>query len=342
MRPGVAAAAWIFGGLARPLILLFAFCVGTAAHANEKLTLSSSPAQRCLIPAEAQRIKPDYPPDMLRLKESALIHAELVFSAPDDAPDVKVEGDPPSDFVAAVRAYAKQLRVPCMSRGDRPVKLRQDFVFTPNDGRKVAWSTPTDEADATRQKFMACVVMPLDGNTGIEYPLGPLREGKEGKVVVRLHFSDPAKPPTPEILDNGGSKYFVQAISGFMEKMRMGCLGSEPVDVQFIYTFKIEDARQREVLNDLTLPQFLRVVKPISPGSAFFDTTVMKCPFDLRLTFEQPWAPNKIEELDDDVPVRHPFMDWLAAQQFEVTPRQANALLTQQMTLHIPCARIDL
>jgi hypothetical protein len=313
-----------------------------AAHASGMLGAPPSSAEACLAPALTDRVKPDYPPAMLAIKRGARVHARFTFSGPDRAPSVEVN-DTPHEFAEAVREYAKQLRVPCMVADDAPVTLRQDFDFVPNEGRKVALTLPVDETAAARSSSDRCGVhLTGPGIPAIAYPEQALHQRLEGNVVVRLHFSDPTLGPEMTVLDNGGSKEFVHAILPSVEALRMACLGKDPVDVQVFYSFQIDGAANRVVLRDLSLVQFLHAVKAVPPEPAYFDTKLMKCPFDVRLTFRQPWNRNRIDELDEDIEARHAFLNWLSTMELNVDGRAANHVLGQSMLIQVPCTVVDL
>ena len=326
-------------GLVAALLAIAALGSATQAEAQARMTLGASPAERCLFPAVADRAKPAYPAELLRLKQGASFEAEFVFAGPGTAPDVRFPTDPDVEYRDAVVAYAKQLRLPCMDKAGAPVTLKQGFDFVPNDGRKVAWTTPAEPLDSQRREQLKCIVS--DAEARPEYPLDMVRAGRQGTVVARIRFVASDRPPEVEILDNGGGHHFGDNVVRMAATMRMPCLRDAPVEMMMHYRFIIDGA-SRPVLGDLDLKSFLATVKPVAPGSAFFDTRTMKCPFDVRLTWQQPYEPNLVAELEEDVPARHAFLDWMAQREFNIAARSSNLLLGQQMTVHIPCATIDL
>jgi len=313
-----------------------------SAHADPAAELASSPAQRCLSPAADERVKPVYPPKLYEMKLGASIDAEFEFTAPDRRPRVHIEGETRQDFVDAIEDYAKQLRVPCMGKDDAFVHLRQSFVFTPNDGRKVAWTTPVDTADAAREAQLKCLVKPEASE--IRYPDRLVRQAREANVLVRVRFSEPAAPPTYEVVWDGGDRLFGEAVVAYVEKLRLPCLSGAPIEENWEFYFRMDGGGnfKRHVLKDQPLQNFLGAVKPIKPGSVYFDTTTMKCPFDVRLRFRQPVESNKIEELEEDVPARHAFLDWLGEREVNLDRKAAGELYGQSMTIHVPCIKIDL
>jgi hypothetical protein len=322
---GLAAASFSAGALAQP-----------------EVRLAPTEAQSCLFPAEADRVRPVYPEGELRMKTSYTAHAELVFDGPDARPSVEfTNGNSMPAFEDAVRDYARQLRVPCMKPGAPPVRLRQDFAFEPNDGRKVAWTAVGDEADVHRRELLKCSVSPKGEGSRIRYPSSALSRGLQGIVVTRLRFDAADAPPALEVVDDASSGAFVQAIRPFVEQMRVPCLQHESVEVYAFFDFRIDNvASTRLVLKDFDLKTYLGVVKPA--GGVYFDTQTMHCPFDVRLTFRQPFEPNTIAELEADDPSRHAFLDWLASLQLNIDARRAKDLHGQSSTLHVPCVKLDL
>jgi hypothetical protein len=330
---------------ARLLLSLACALIGFAgvARADPTAELASSPAQRCLFPAVDDRVKPEYPSTLYKLKLGGTVGAEFEFEAPDKAPSVHFDGEPRPEWARSIEKYASQLRVPCMTAADKPVRLRQSFAFVPNDGRKVAWTTPVDVANAARSEMLKCIVRP--STDLISYPGVMERLRVDADVIARLRFFDPKAAPTVQVLSDGGDPAFEGAISDYVQALRVPCLVGGPIDVNFSFQFRVEGGGRplrRHTLKDLSLVTFLGSVKPVAPGSAFFDTTDMKCPFDVRLTFRQPFELNRIDELDDDVPARHPLLDWLGERELNVDKKLAGELLYQQMTIHIPCLKIDL
>ena len=321
-------------------LALFAASCGLA-HAAGDVSPAPSAAEGCLAPSDPERSKPVYPADMLQMKRDASVEAHFTFHAPDSAPDVSIVHPTAGAFEDAVRDYARGLRVPCMAAGAAPVTISQVFEFVPNDGRKVAFTAPVDMSAERLKPRYACLVKPVPNET-IHYPEQPLRQGLEGTVVLRLHFTSPDHAPELVVLDDGGSPLFVRAIRGYFTEMRLPCLGKDPVDFHFNYRFRIDDSANHVVLRDLPLATFLRSVKQGSASSVYFDTALMKCPFDVRLTFLQPWNRNRIDELEEDVPARHAFLDWLSGMQLDLGPRASNQVLDQSMVIHVPCVKIDL
>ena len=342
MIRGAAAVSWRAArfAIARQAAIAVLVAACGAAHAAGDLSPAPSAAERCLAPSDPAHATAVYPPDMLEIKRDGRVDARFTFSAADRAPDVSIVHASGPAFEDAVRDYAKGLRVPCMAAGAAPVTISQGFDFVPNDGRKVAFTAPLDLSVDPGAPRYACLVKPAA--SWATYPAPLLRQGLEGTVVLRVHFTAPDQAPELVVLDDGGSPLFVRAVRGYFSEMRLPCIGKEPVDFHFQYRFLIEGAVNRVVLRDQPLGTFLRSVKPGTMSQVYFDTNLMKCPFDLRLTFLQPWNRNRIDELEEDVPARHAFLDWLSGMQLDLGARAANHVLGQSMIIHVPCVKIDL
>ena len=323
------------------LALLLVIGAAGTARAADDLGPPTSPAEQCLAPPVAERHVPAYPPKMMEIRRGATVRVRLTFDGPRSAPSVRFVDDPLDDFRSAVLDYAEQLRVPCMPPGAAPVTLSQQFEFVANDGRKVAWTPPLEEPAALSAADMPCTI---DANTRMAKPDYPrdLR-GKEGNVVIRLRFVDPAQPPEVTVLDNGGDKLFAHAVTSSVQALRMTCRDKVvPFSIQVFYKFLIDGSTNRMVLKDMSLAQFIGAVKPFPRGGVYFDTTQMKCPFDVRLTLRQPWSRNRIEELEEDVESRHAFISWLSTLELDIPARPANLMLGQSTVIEVPCAKVDL
>ena len=186
---------------------LAVWATASVAWAGPEAILAPSAAVACMTPAVADRGRPQYPAEPLRLNERSNVEVELAFDTPRDGPAVKFLNRNHLDaFEQPIKDCARGLRVPCMTAGGPPVRLRQEFVFEPNDGRKVVYTAVSDASDMQRRKQMACALWPKGEAAKIEYPPVDLHAFRQGIVVVRTRFVDPALAPEFEVLDNGGSR----------------------------------------------------------------------------------------------------------------------------------------
>lgn len=325
---------------ARTVVLAgLALACSFAARAADA-SLAPSAALNCLTPSAAERPKVVYPPDLLLRKDGGTVSVELEFTAPDRAPAVKVVNNdsPQREMADAVRDHVETFRVPCMSPGDGPVKLRQDYVFIPNDGRKVMSSQPRDMADGAREKRLSCL-RHIRGEARPEYTAAMRRGDIEGNVYVRLRFTRPDAPPEVAVLASNHRK-LEASMRSYAEDLRLPCMTAEPVAWNVMYHYRLEGGR-RTVLKDLPLTDLLRSAKqPLPP--AYFDFTTMGCPFDVRLTYFQPHSRNQVGQLDNVHPARQPLFDWMAGLALNLSEQQNTAVLGDSMTVSVPCGKLDL
>lgn len=309
-----------------------------AAGGAAELERAASSALQCLQGADSRLV---YPPDMLERKDGGTISVELSFTRRDRGPAIKLleDGIVLHGLEEAVRKHVAQFRVPCLAEGDPPVVLRQEYVFIPNDGRKVVSTAPRDVADEERTRKLACM-RHVDGDQRPEYPMQDRSAGTQGNVLLRLRFDKPDAPPAATTLAAPKSRTLRNAVTGFVNGLRLPCLGDAPIDGQLLFTFVLQDD-SRLLLKDLTLPRLLAAAQDL-PFGAYFDLNTMGCPFDLRWTYFRPYAPNTVGELESSVPARRAFLDWLSLITLKLPETSRNTLIGQTIGVSVPCTIIDL
>ena len=267
---------------------------------------------------------------------------ELRFRAADQAPKVTVLDEDRQTLGAledAVREHVVHLRVPCMAAGSPAVVLRRDYVFVPNDGRKVAASQPRDQADSARREQLACITH-LKGLKRPDYSRLALRDAKQGNVYVRLRFEAPDQPPMLEVLAASRHTVLVAEVRDYAADLRMPCVGSQPVEHTQLYKFRIEDGA-RSVLRDMSLVQLVGAARDL-PRGVYFDLNTMQCPFSLRLSYFRPQGPNEVRALGNNHPARQAFMDWLSQITLNLPAELNTEVLGQTITVEVPCGTVDL
>jgi hypothetical protein len=321
------------------LVAAFASPFASAAPA----TLAESPALACLTRVQGASEKPEYPQQLLDLKYGGTIPVKMVFRGPDKAPKVEIDIDKSSilsNFEYPVRDYVAGFRVPCMKDGDAPVTLHQNYVFTPNDGRKVVIpSAPVDEADAARSKQFKCMTNISSRNTP-EYPRSALRDDAQGKFYINMRFDSPDLPPTITWLATAQNMALRQAVEEYVANLRIPCLEKGPIESTQIFNFFIAEDESL-VLRDMTLRQFIGAARGMS-RPAVFDLNSMDCPFDLRISHLRPYAASKVGELEKSVPARKPFIDWISTVTLKLGENDNNRVLGDEFTLSVPCGRVNL
>lgn len=323
----------------------WALCLSLAASASwaqdGTLRLAPSPVVECLTPTADARGRPEYPELAYLLKEAGTIQVELTFTTADGAPDVKIlSSSGPSSLVDAVSAHVKRFRVPCLRAGQPPARLRQDYVFIPNDGRKVTWTSPMDANDQVRDEARKCITH-VRGLKLPTYPLRSQRLESEGTVILRMRFAGPDQPPVLTTLDPGLHPALEGAAEAFAHGYRLPCMTGEPLELDSLFTFRIE-GNEIALLRDASLVSFLRGVRDLTRQPVYFDFSTMGCPFDLKLRYLRPFVANHIGEVETPHPARLPFLDWLTGLALNLNAKDNNAILGNTMTLHVPCGTLDL
>lgn len=324
-------------------------CLGVLAFAQPARAFAEpealSPALGCLAPAADRLKKLEYPEAAFERRDGGTVEVELRFAAADQPPGVKLidgsfllGGGP---LVEAVIEHVAQFRVPCMGSADAPVTLRQQYVFTPNDGRKVAASLSVDAAGEVQRTLRQCIVH-ADGELKPSYPNRARRKGDEGKVLAMLLFTRADAPPEVTLIDGTLSTALRGAVQHHAQGFRMPCLQDRPVQVARLFSFLLEDGlARRAVLQDMTLLGLVRNAGRF-PQPVFFDLTAMGCPFDVRLTYYRPHFYNRVEELETSVAARRPFLDWLSQIELKLSPTLQTAMYGETSSITVPCGSVDL
>lgn len=321
--------------------LAAALLVVTAAPVRAQIAaLTPSEALACLTPPSDKRGAPDYPEDAYRRKDGGKVSVELVFTAPDEPPNITLtRGQTFAALEDAVRDHVRRYRVPCVAAG-QSATLRQEFVFVPTDGRRVRWSAPEDAEDERRTRMLECLSHLIPGSKPV-YPAMLGERGVQGTVVIRSKFFAPGAAPDVTVLDDAGSNALSASAVEWAKGQRMPCLDGKALDVTTFFMFRM-DGGARAVLKDQPLVQFLASVKGIREASLYFDTREMTCPFELRFQLNQPYLPNSVGEVGQPDPTRRFLLDWLRRVHLDIPRRYANAVLGDSMTIHVPCVTVNL
>lgn len=307
----------------------------------QQVVLEPSAAVRCLRTVSSTRDEPEYPFKEWKGEQKGRVQVELVFTAPDAEPDIKVLQSEGGDrFVDAVSDFAETLRLPCLNDvGGGPVRIRFDYVFQP-DSRRVQWARPTDQYDEKRRKMLDCVKHP-SGEKAPSYPTDAQYQQLQGRVLARLRFAAADKPPTVEVFHRRSARLLAATASSWSAGLRMPCFeGTEAVEGTWAFIFRLDDDVYG--FKPLDLRSFISRVRDIQRQRVQFDLNTMACPFDLQLQYRQPDLPNRVGELGDRQAARRPFIEWLEAQQLALPERSLDSIYGDTTTLSIPCGKIDL
>ncbi|MCG2585397.1 hypothetical protein [Massilia sp. TS11] len=319
--------------------LLAALLAAPVLAQAQSLFLAPSPMLACLTRTPGAPEQPVYPPQAFERKEGMSVDVELRFAGPDQAPEIdfpqlRREGE----FADAVRAYAQQLRVPCMVAGGPPVTLHQRYVFKPEDGRRVMPPQTADADERKQQARMQCMVH-SDPAARPQWPRKALQDGVTGSVMVRLHFTSADSAPAVQFLAVTGYHGFRQSLENYLRDVRLPCYGGQPIDLDMIYKFTLSGS-EKKVLKDMPLRVLAAGAR--DPAPAHFDFTQMRCPFDVRVFYLQPYAPNIVREVESSEAARRPLLEWLRTIRLNLPDAANDSVFADSFTLSIPCGRMDL
>lgn len=310
----------------------------------QEMMLAPSSALACLTRVAGAPATPVYPPELFERKDSDVVRVVLEFRGPDQAPKVKLDGEYHfRSFRDAVEDFVAAYRVPCMAEGAPPVTLKQDFVFTPTDGRKVMPPPVHDVNDDARAAQMKCIVH-VDKKTRPDAPFAGTntfrREQEEENVAVRMIYLDANRPPELVFLTEPHQRALRRTIERFAEGLRMPCLTRGQVEVNTLYKYVLQNSA-RTLLKDMTLVQMLAGGKDYA-RPAYFDFNTMSCPFDVRLRYLRPYMPNGVRELENSNPARKPLLEWMSKITLNVDDATNRKVLGSDINVTIPCGKLDL
>lgn len=321
------------------ILLVSAILLAHSPSHAQTTSLAPSPMLACLTTLPGAPTTPAYPEEAFKRKDGALVSIELEFEGPDRAPKVQVaHNNYARDFDDAVRAHVKNLRLPCMAAGAAPVTLKQNYVFRPTDGRKVMPPQTEDPADIARRAKMACLTHLKPGSRP-DYPFKALREARDGKLLARLTFSDRSTAPAVKYLAEMGGRDFRSALDLHIEGLRLPCLDQGEVSIDIMYNFYI-NGNGKTVLQDMSLREL--VGGSLDPAPIQADLTQMACPFDVRMQYMQPHAPNRVYEVETTNASRRPVLDWLTTLRLRLPKKTNDAVFGDSFTVSVPCGNIDL
>jgi hypothetical protein len=323
----------------RVLLLLAAAAAAPASAWAQAFDVAESPTTRCLTVAAGEPDAPTYPFDEFKRDERGAVQVLLEFTSADTPPRVTVQERTSQPFADAVVAHARHLRVPCMEAGSPPVRLIRDYVFVP-DGHRVRWHRAVD-ADAEAHRAAWACVKHVDGQKRPQYPRRALEAGVQGRVVARVRFEGPDKPPVVRVHARRTAALLAGAVEDWLSDTRMPCYPGRPfsTNVTFVYTVEGERAFG---FRELPFRTLLAATAGIERQTLAVDTTTMGCPFEVQFTYRQPHLPNHVGEVGDRDPARRLLLEWLETVEFKLPDRALDSIYGDSTMVTIPCIRLDL
>jgi outer membrane biosynthesis protein TonB len=318
----------------------------TAPHVRAQvspLTPAPKPNERCVTRLPGAPATPEYPEAAFKAKEGGTVRIEMDFVDSQSAPRVRtleVHGKVADSLEAAAEKFARDYRHSCIKPGDAPVTVTQDLVFVPNDGRKVVWT----EASRVSLREAAPVdcVRHLAPETQPEFPRRAARDGKSGRVVLELIFDKPGTEPRTRVLATGPRPEFAQSASEWARGYRLTC-GEQPVHATQTFIFHLDGTPYPSyTLTDTDLKTFVRATRNALARPVYFDLNSMGCPFDVRMQYWQPFFRNAVGEVGELRAERAALLDWLAGLEFDIDNTRASGVAGEQLTITVPCGKIDL
>ena len=328
----------------RAFALIFIATLATKVWAAESglepLPIANDDCVKLLPTADRQ---PAYPAEAYDLRRGGTVRIEMEFRDSQSAPRVKVLSHPDSPtgwaLADSVEKFARMYRHGCAKPGDAPARIEQEFRFVPNDGRKVMWTSPAASPDVADTASQDCVT-----HEGLlskpEFPFEAVRASASTRIVAKFEFLALNEPPTVSLLVPGTLPQFGESVRKFAAGYRLHC-GTPPVRAVQTFDF-LMSGQPFFVLQDACLKSFLGLTTNAFAKPVFFDLDGMGCPFDVRLRYWQPYFRNRVGEIGVSRPERRVFLDWLAGLQLNISPRIAPQVAGGEMTITVPCGKIDL
>jgi len=309
------------------------------------ITVDSAPELACLsiIPGKSNQLV--YPEDALKRIDGGTVVVDMTFTAADSAPKIKIqENQLATSLVDAVSDYVDRYRLPCLKPGEAPVKLHQAYHFNPHDSRPVMQPIYNDDRSLPYDARIECMVN-VNGAKGPVFPqdVDTKREIQKyglAKFYYQLTFTAPDQPPALEWIVAGNQKPLRSSITRYVAGLRMPCLNGTNFTTKYYNSFGI-DQGARTFMKDRTLRQFVGMAAEF-PTPVVFDLNTMACPFDLRVTYRQPYERNVVLEYDKSVPGRAAFLEWLANVRLRLNEDDSVKVFMDVFTLSIPCGSVTL
>jgi hypothetical protein len=172
------------------------------------------------------------------------------------------------------------------------------------------------------------------------------RQLDSSSVILRLSFSDPARPPAIETIYAGGDKRFAKQVIEDSGQLRSDC-ASLDVPVSTVQMARLSASSrlfgryEPRLDRELKLVDVLKIVKDSKRQQKQIDTTVMGCPFKLVFSPFQPYLPNRVLDPKHDFR-RLQLVQWLESITLNIPGDAMPTAIGQESLITVPCAVLDL
>jgi hypothetical protein len=206
-----------------------------------------------------------------------------------------------------------------------------------------AAASAAGESEAQRTKRLMACLRHTEGLQKLEYPEALRRQGAQGRVVARLHFTAADQAPQVELLHRPAAREFQFLVDDYVRKLRMPCHDGAVFRLQQLYVFKIEGT-DFGFRPGLGFEELLQHARTRTPQTVVLDTSTMGCPFHIRYFYLQPLRRNGVwvDESGPTLPSRRPLLDALADSELTLVGSSLSAVYADTARLQVPCGRFEL
>jgi hypothetical protein len=161
----------------------------------------------------------------------------------------------------------------------------------------------------------------------------------QGRVLVDLRFDDASGPPVARVFSRPGAHRLASDVQAWVAGLRLPCHAGERIESSAVYVFSFEG--EAYGFKPMTLLQFMGSVKGARAQRVQFDTTHMGCPFEVQLTYGQPFQRNRVRTLGGYDPARHALLEWLRNAELDAPGDMLDAVFGDTADITVPCLKID-
>ncbi|RZJ10071.1 MAG: hypothetical protein EOP39_09650 [Rubrivivax sp.] len=263
-----------------------------------------------------------------------LLRVRLIFRGGEAEPTVEWLWKADEAVVARLTPHLLSYRMACLSAGEAPQAVVQEFWLHPTSGRLEAG------------KIVASL-LPGPQTNSCYQPYGPdilvsERPSRLAKVLVRFRFPEGGGEPDVEIVHNIGSPMFALDVRRHVRRAQRCADGRTEAGTwhQQLFEYVPRDQKLPQ-FKSLDLVTFLGQVNGAKELKGHFDTRTMNCPFEVKWTLYQPAKANEAISVGGVDPNRTAFHDWLSQLQLDLPKATEEQMFGRDLTIKVPCLLLD-